>query len=169
MDRHGVVDPHSHVGWWPDAAGAEGDAQNRTHIFHHLQQDGHSGLLPDAGAVPDQAEEGEIQLQAMLPEQVCVLAAERMKGKEDLCWFKRLFLYFFCSLKGPGHVECKFYNELGRILVKDFAPASQMNEIPGDLDDDFSAYSTHETGKHSYSLYWLQGAQESSLDEVFWL
>lgn len=53
-----------------------------------------------------------------------------------------------CSLKGQEQVVCKFYNELGRILVKDFPSVPQLEEIPGQVEDgDFSAHSHHEIGK----------------------
>ncbi|XP_034434543.1 uncharacterized protein zgc:113263 isoform X1 [Hippoglossus hippoglossus] len=71
------------------------------------------------------------------PEQ-CQTRLKRVKSNFRQCYQN--------NLKGQGHVECKFYNELGRILVKDFAPAAQMDEIPGELEDnDFSAYPHHET------------------------
>lgn len=67
VDRLGDVVPHQHVGGRHAAAGAEDDAQNRTHLHHHIQQDGRPGLLQDARAVPDTAEEAQAKLQAELP------------------------------------------------------------------------------------------------------
>lgn len=67
VDRPGDVAPHQHVGGRHAAAGAEDDAQNRTHLHHHIQQNGCPGLLQDAGAVPDAAKEAQVKLQAELP------------------------------------------------------------------------------------------------------
>lgn len=72
LDRLGDAVPHQHVGGGHAAAGAEDDAQNRTYLHHHIQQDGRPGLLQDAGAVPDTAEEAQAELQAELPQQVCL-------------------------------------------------------------------------------------------------
>lgn len=67
VDRPGDFAPHQHVGGRHPAAGAEDDAQNRTHLHHHIQQNGCPGLLQDAGAVPDAAKEAQVKLQAELP------------------------------------------------------------------------------------------------------
>lgn len=67
VDGLGDVAPHQHVGGRHAAAGAEDDAQNRTHLHHHLQQNGCPGLLQDARAVPDTAEEAQAKLPAELP------------------------------------------------------------------------------------------------------
>ncbi|KAM7378208.1 hypothetical protein PAMA_013214 [Pampus argenteus] len=48
------------------------------------------------------------------------------------------------NLKGQEQVQCKFYDELARILVKDLPSVPQSDEIPGepeDGDDDLPAYS----------------------------
>lgn len=81
----------------------------------------------------------------------------RKNGKKSLrflfIYISALFLSPNCSLKGQGQVECKFYNELGRILVKDFPSVPQLDEVPGEPEDNnFPAYSHHEIGKHEYSL-----------------
>lgn len=56
-------------------------------------------------------------------------------------------------MKGLEHVECKFYNELGRILVKDFSPVPQLDEIPGEPEDvDFPSFSHQDIGKLKCSL-----------------
>lgn len=62
------------------------------------------------------------------------------------------FLKF--SLKGQEQVVCKFYNELGQILVKDFPSVPQLDEIPRQAEDsDFPAYPQHhETGKRDIIL-----------------
>lgn len=80
MDRHGVVGPHHNVGRRQASAGAERNAQNRTHFLHNIQQDGCPGFLQNTGAVPDKAEETEIQFQAVLPKQVHLIPAEEIKG-----------------------------------------------------------------------------------------
>ncbi|XP_040886126.1 uncharacterized protein zgc:113263 isoform X2 [Toxotes jaculatrix] len=71
------------------------------------------------------------------PEQ-CQTRLKRLKASFRQCYQN--------NLKGQGQVECKFYNELGRILVKDFPSVPQLDEIPGESEDnDFPAYSHHET------------------------
>ncbi|XP_047191851.1 uncharacterized protein zgc:113263 isoform X3 [Scophthalmus maximus] len=71
------------------------------------------------------------------PEQ-CQTRLKRLKSNFRQCYQN--------NLKTQGQVECKFYNELGRILVKDFPSVPQMNEIPAEPEDnDFSAFSHHET------------------------
>lgn len=67
VDGLGDVASHQHVGGGHAAAGAEDDAQDRTHLHHHIQQNGRPGLLQDARAVPDTAEEAQAKLQAELP------------------------------------------------------------------------------------------------------
>lgn len=97
MDRPGDIDPHQHVGWGQDAAGAERDAQNWTHFFHHIHQDGRPGLLSNTRAVPDETEKAEVKLQAMLPKQVreCF---KKKKGKAEqtpfFCWFTYVISFY---------------------------------------------------------------------------
>lgn len=53
-------------------------------------------------------------------------------------------------MKGPEQVQCKFYNELGRILVRDFTPV-QLDELQGEPDDnDFHSTSRQDSGKLKY-------------------
>lgn len=64
--------------------------------------------------------------------------------------FKYIFLFFlsFLSLKGHEQVQCKFYNELGSILVKDFRSMMQLDDISvKDDDGDFPSYSHQKIGK----------------------
>nr|XP_043878147.1 uncharacterized protein zgc:113263 isoform X2 [Solea senegalensis] len=71
------------------------------------------------------------------PEQ-CQTRLKRLKSNFRQCYQN--------NLKGQGHVECKFYNELGRILVKDFSPAPQFHDILGEQEDfDLPAFSQQET------------------------
>lgn len=53
------------------------------------------------------------------------------------------------SLKELEQVHCKFYNELGRILVKDFVPVQQAEEPSGELEEDFSSFTPQDVGKCS--------------------
>ncbi|XP_018542489.1 uncharacterized protein zgc:113263 isoform X2 [Lates calcarifer] len=70
------------------------------------------------------------------PEQ-CQTRLKRLKSSFRQCYQN--------NLKGQVQVECKFYNELGRILVKDFPSVPQLDEMPGEPEDDeFSAYPHHE-------------------------
>lgn len=56
-------------------------------------------------------------------------------------------------MKGLEQVQCKFYNELARILVKDLPAVPQLNEPPGEPeDDDLPAYSRQDVGKLKCSL-----------------
>lgn len=58
-----------------------------------------------------------------------------------------------CSIKGEEQVKCKFYNELGRILVKDFTPVPQLDELAGEPEDnDFPSFSHQDIGKLTFSL-----------------
>ncbi|XP_008281157.1 uncharacterized protein LOC103358113 [Stegastes partitus] len=67
------------------------------------------------------------------PEQ-CQTRLKRVKSNFRQCYQN--------NLKGHEQVECKFYNELGRILVKDFPLVPQLNELQAEADDgDFPAYS----------------------------
>lgn len=79
MDRLGDLGPHQDVGRGLRPAGAENHAPDGKHLLRNLQPDGESGFLQDARAVPDQAEEGEVRLQAVLPEQVRMPAAEAVR------------------------------------------------------------------------------------------
>ncbi|XP_005451753.1 uncharacterized protein zgc:113263 isoform X1 [Oreochromis niloticus] len=68
------------------------------------------------------------------PEQ-CQTRLKRLKSNFRQCYQN--------NLKGQEQVQCKFYNELGRILVKDFPSVPQLEEIPGEPEErDFPAY-TH--------------------------
>ncbi|XP_069556074.1 uncharacterized protein [Brachyistius frenatus] len=67
------------------------------------------------------------------PEQ-CQTRLKRLKSNFRQCYQN--------NLKGQEQVECKFYNELGRILVKDFPSVPQLDEMPGEPEDnDFPAIS----------------------------
>lgn len=112
--------------------------------------------------MPDEVKKAEIELQAVLPKQVCVLGVERVKEKFSICKpsISALLLSLHCSLKGQEQVQCKFYNELGRILVKDFPSVPQLEEIPGEPEErNFPAYTHPDMGKLSFS------AQEDRLDK----
>lgn len=78
-------------------------------------------------------------------------------------WSSRILFWFTvcicslliprCSMKGQEQVECKFYNELGRILVKDFPSLPQSDETPGEPEDsDFPSFSHQDIGKLKCSL-----------------
>ncbi|KAF3705093.1 Zinc finger and SCAN domain-containing protein 29 Zinc finger protein 690 [Channa argus] len=70
------------------------------------------------------------------PEQ-CQTRLKRLKSSFRQCYQN--------NLKGQEQVVCKFYNELGRILVKDFPSNPQIDEILGMAGDkNFPAYSHHE-------------------------
>lgn len=56
------------------------------------------------------------------------------------------------SLKELEQVHCKFYNELGRILVKDFVPVHQTDEVSGEPEEDFSSFAPQDVGKCSPSV-----------------
>lgn len=112
--------------------------------------------------MPDEVKKAEIELQAVLPKQVCVLGVERVKEKFSICKpnISALLLSLHCSLKGQEQVQCKFYNELGRILVKDFPSVPQLEEIPGEPEErNFPAYTHPDMGKLSFS------AQKDRLDK----
>ncbi|XP_041820105.1 uncharacterized protein zgc:113263 isoform X2 [Chelmon rostratus] len=67
------------------------------------------------------------------PEQ-CQTRLKRVKSTFRQCYQN--------NMKGREQVECKFYNELGRILVKDFTLVPQVDEMPGEPEDsDFPAFS----------------------------
>lgn len=65
-----------------------------------------------------------------------------------------MFLCSGCSLRGHEQVECKFYNELGRVLVKNFMPTTQLGDVPGESEDsDFiHSFSHQDIGKLTRSL-----------------
>lgn len=86
MDGCGDLGPHQDVGRRFRPAGAENNAPDGKHLLRHLQQDVQSRFLQDAGAVPDAAEEGQIRLQAVLPEQVRTRAATEGKGGTKGNW-----------------------------------------------------------------------------------
>ncbi|XP_027128087.1 uncharacterized protein zgc:113263 isoform X1 [Larimichthys crocea] len=48
------------------------------------------------------------------------------------------------NMKGQEQVECKFYNELGRILVKDFPSVPLLDDIPEPEDMDFPSFTQQE-------------------------
>ncbi|KAM3588282.1 uncharacterized protein V6R79_025364 [Siganus canaliculatus] len=67
------------------------------------------------------------------PEQ-CQTRLKRLKSTFRQCYQN--------NMKGLEQVECKFYNELGRILVKDFPLLPQLEEPPEEPeDDDFPSFS----------------------------
>ncbi|XP_076578481.1 uncharacterized protein LOC143314985 isoform X3 [Chaetodon auriga] len=67
------------------------------------------------------------------PEQ-CQTRLKRLKSTFRQCYQN--------NMKGREHVECKFYNELGRILVKDFTSVPQVDEMPAEPEDnDFPSFS----------------------------
>ncbi|XP_042367628.1 uncharacterized protein zgc:113263 isoform X2 [Plectropomus leopardus] len=67
------------------------------------------------------------------PEQ-CQTRLKRLKSNFRQCYQN--------NMKGLEQVECKFYNELGRILVKDFQSVPQLEEITGEPEDnDFPSFS----------------------------
>lgn len=76
------------------------------------------------------------------------------------------------SLKELEQVHCKFYNELGRILVKDFVPVQLAEELSGELEEDFSTFAPQDVGKcppplkiftHQAASFSYFPAQSSSL------
>ncbi|XP_078137669.1 uncharacterized protein LOC144537707 isoform X1 [Sander vitreus] len=69
------------------------------------------------------------------PEQ-CQTRLKRLKSNFRQCYQN--------NLKGQEQVECKFYHELGSILVKDFLSAPQLEEIPGEPEDNDPSVS-HQT------------------------
>ncbi|XP_051248459.1 uncharacterized protein zgc:113263 isoform X2 [Dicentrarchus labrax] len=66
------------------------------------------------------------------PEQ-CQTRLKRLKSSFRQCYQN--------NMKGQEQVVCKFYNELGRILVKDFPIVPQVDEMPGEPEDDFTSFS----------------------------
>ncbi|XP_041833750.1 uncharacterized protein zgc:113263 isoform X2 [Melanotaenia boesemani] len=60
------------------------------------------------------------------PEQ-CQTRLKRLKSNFRQCYQN--------NLKGQEQVRCKFYNELGRILVKDFQPVLELDEISEEAQD----------------------------------
>ncbi|KAM9846054.1 uncharacterized protein ACBR49_011020 [Aulostomus maculatus] len=66
------------------------------------------------------------------PEQ-CQTRLKRLKSTFRQCYEN--------NTKGLEQVQCKFYNELAAILVKNSPMVPQLNEIPGEPeDDDFPSY-----------------------------
>lgn len=57
-------------------------------------------------------------------------------------------------MKELEQVYCKFYNELGRILVKDFVPVQQAEELSPEPEDDSSSSAPQDTGRRSPPI-WL--------------
>lgn len=77
-----------------DASRAKRRAQNRTRFLQHIQQDGRPGLLSNTRAVPNEAEKGEIEFQAMLREQV-----RRLTVRKGLMGESRIVcIYSVCLL-----------------------------------------------------------------------
>lgn len=56
------------------------------------------------------------------------------------------------SLKELEQVYCKFYNELGRVLVKDFVPVQQADELSAEPEDDIPSFVPQDMGKCSPRL-----------------
>ncbi|XP_037317790.2 uncharacterized protein zgc:113263 isoform X1 [Pungitius pungitius] len=69
------------------------------------------------------------------PEQ-CQTRLKRLKSNFRQCYQN--------ILRGREQVECKFYNELGSLLVKDFASVPQLEEIPGEPEDNDSPPFSHQ-------------------------
>ncbi|CAG5927595.1 unnamed protein product [Menidia menidia] len=75
------------------------------------------------------------------PEQ-CQTRLKRLKSNFRQCYQN--------NLKGLEQVKCKFYNELGRILVKDFASVLQMEEMSEEAEDlAFPAFSNQDAESSS--------------------
>lgn len=152
MDRRRDIGPHQDVGRGLGPAGAQDNAPHRKHLLGHLQQDVQPRFLQDAGAVPDEAEEGEVRLQAVLPEQVGVQAGLQMAGTRRSLSGLLLHTSSSCclplrSLRGEEQVYCKFYNELGRVLVNEFQPVLHLDEAAGGAEErDFNSSSQRDTG-----------------------
>lgn len=71
------------------------------------------------------------------PEQ-CQTRLKRVKSNFRQCYQN--------NLKGQEQIQCKFYNELGRIIVEDFTPVPLSDELPGELEDnDFASFSHQDT------------------------
>lgn len=155
MDRLGDLGLHQHLGSRQNATGSERREQNWTHFFHHIQPAGLPGLLPNTWAVPDEAEATQIRLQAVLPKQVCITHFSADDGNLwafVVLFTCLLFLFLNCSLRGHEQVRCKFYNELGRILVKDFESLMQLDEMSLEAEE-FPPY--QEMGKVSENIPFL--------------
>lgn len=82
--------------------------------------------------------------------------------------FKCAFLLLiFSSLKGHEQVQCKFYNELGRILVKDFQSVMQLDDMSmKDDDGDFPSFSHHNIGKR-FIIIFNKHAEEALLCPIW--
>lgn len=77
---------------------------------------------------------------------VCA-AAEAGGGTQDA--LALLLFVLPSSLKELEQIYCKFYNELGRILVKDFVPVQQADEFSGEPDEDAPSFGPQDMGKCS--------------------
>ncbi|XP_017270412.1 uncharacterized protein zgc:113263 [Kryptolebias marmoratus] len=103
--------------WGADKMQLELRGVNRTgHIFSTI-----SGQLASLGF-------------SRTPEQ-CQTRLKRLKSSFRQCYQN--------NLKGQEQVRCKFYNELGRILVKDFESLMQLDEMSLEAED-FPPYSHQE-------------------------
>ncbi|KAK9525675.1 hypothetical protein VZT92_016360 [Zoarces viviparus] len=69
------------------------------------------------------------------PEQ-CQTRLKRLKSNFRQCYQN--------ITKGQEQVECKFYNELGSFLVKDFPSVPQLEELPGEPEDNDSPPFSHQ-------------------------
>uniref|UniRef100_A0A8C2ZHM2 Myb-like domain-containing protein n=1 Tax=Cyclopterus lumpus TaxID=8103 RepID=A0A8C2ZHM2_CYCLU len=69
------------------------------------------------------------------PEQ-CQTRLKRLKSNFRQCYQN--------NMKGQEQVECKFYNELGSLLVKDFPSVPQLEEIPEEPEDTDSLLFSHQ-------------------------
>ncbi|XP_075967913.1 uncharacterized protein LOC142971160 isoform X3 [Anarhichas minor] len=69
------------------------------------------------------------------PEQ-CQTRLKRLKSNFRQCYQN--------NMKGQEQVECKFYNELGSFLVKDFPSVPQLEELPGEPEDNDSPPFSHQ-------------------------
>lgn len=78
----------------------------------------------------------------------CVFAAAEAGGGTQDALALLLFV-LSSSLKELEQIYCKFYNELGRILVKDFVPVQQADEFSGEPDEDAPSFGPQDMGKCS--------------------
>ncbi|XP_075886350.1 uncharacterized protein LOC142890909 isoform X2 [Nelusetta ayraudi] len=75
------------------------------------------------------------------PEQ-CQTRLKRVKSGFRQCYQN--------NLRGEEQVHCKFYNELGRVLVNEFQPVPQLDEAPGQAEErDFNSSSRRDTDSAS--------------------
>lgn len=75
----------------------------------------------------------------------CVCGGRRRWSRRDAG--ASLLLLLPSSLKELEQVYCKFYNELGRVLVKDFVPAQQADDLSGDPEEDVPSFVPPDMGK----------------------